>query len=101
MKTRRVGSITCGLVLILFGALFLAHFAFPSLNYWAIFRVWPCILIVLGLEVLLSCKANPKGITIKYDGAAIFLLIVMVFFAMGMGVLELLIEHCPEAIWGW
>ena len=88
MKTRRVGSITCGILLIVFGVLFAVHLFFPTLSYEMIFRLWPCMLIALGVEMLLLNKNKKEEVLIKYDGAAIFLTIVLVFFAMGMGVVE-------------
>lgn len=98
MKTRRVGSITCGILLIVFGLLFIVHLFVPGLSYETIFRLWPCILIALGLEMLLACKNNSEEVRVKYDGAAIFLTIVLAFFAMGMGVVQYCMEHYQEGI---
>lgn len=99
MKTRRVGSVTCGILLIVFGVLFGVHLFFPALSYEMIFRLWPCILIALGIEMLLSAKKSGEEEVIKYDGAAIFLTVILAFFAMGMGVVEFCMEHYQEGIW--
>lgn len=96
MKTKRVGSMTCGILFIVFGLLFIVHLFVPALSYEAIFRLWPCILIALGVEMLLSCRNKSEEVLIKYDGAAIFLTIVLAFFAMGMGVVQYCMEHYPE-----
>ena len=85
MKTRRVGSLTCGALLIIFGVLFMVHMFVPALKYEFIIKFWPVILIALGVEMLLSCRNKEEGIKLKYDGAAIFLTILLGFFAMGMG----------------
>lgn len=77
----RVGTITLGISLIVFGFLFLIHIFYPQLNYELIFHIWPIIFIILGLEILLSTK-NQKFII---DKSAIFLLIILTFFAMIMG----------------
>ena len=73
MKTRRVGSLTCGALLIIFGVLFMVHMFVPALKYEFIIKFWPVILIALGVEMLLSCRNKEEGIKLKYDGAAIFL----------------------------
>ena len=81
IRTHRVGTITTGLSLIAFGVLFVLHLFMNAISYEMIFRLWPVILIGLGVEVLLSNFIKDK---IIYDKAAIFLLIVMTFFAMCM-----------------
>ena len=50
-----VGSITFGCTLVVFEFCFnFAHFCL--LNYQVIFHLWPCILILLGIEMLLLPK---------------------------------------------
>ena len=84
-RSHRVGSVTAGLSMISFGVMFLLHLFFEIIDYRMMFSLWPVILILLGLELLLSNFSTKK---IVYDKAAIFLLIVMTFFAMGMGVAD-------------
>lgn len=88
IHVHKVGTITLGVSLIFFGCLFLIHIFYPTLNYEMIFHTWPVIFILLGLEVLLSSKGN--GFII--DKSAIFLLIILTFFAMGMGIADYCIE---------
>ena len=45
VRTHRVGSITLGSALVLFGILFLVHLFVPVLTYEIIFHIWPCIFI--------------------------------------------------------
>ena len=52
VRVHRVGTVTFGCILIVFGSLFLAHVFIPVLSYAFIFRLWPFILILLGVEVL-------------------------------------------------
>ena len=85
-RTHRVGSITFGVLLVLFGSLFLLHVFVPALQYTMIFRLWPCIFILLGLEVLVSSRK--EGTTYTYDGMAIFLTMLLTFFACVMAFLE-------------
>ena len=91
--TRRVGTLTAGLLLILVGILFIVRMFVPAVNYLVIFRFWPCVLIFLGIEML---YANFRSEEVVYDGGAIFLVIVLAIFAMGMGGADLVIQHLIE-----
>jgi uncharacterized membrane protein HdeD (DUF308 family) len=94
-KGRRVGTLTAGVVLIIFGLLFTARIIFPLLNYAAILQLWPVILVFLGIEVIVSYIIN-KEEKLKYDGGAIALVVILSFFAMGMAGAEYLINHLEE-----
>lgn len=94
IRTHRVGTVTFGLILIVMGALFLLKMIFPVLDYELIFRLWPLIFISLGIEVLISSRRAEDRLT--YDGAAVFLLILLVFFAMGMAGFDLAFTHAEE-----
>ncbi len=48
LSTRRVGTVTCGMALIVFGALFLLRMVFPMVNLLFVFRLWPCIWIYVN-----------------------------------------------------
>ena len=73
----RVGTITCGTVLIVTGILFLLHIIFPVISYLFIFRLWPCILILLGAEILIgNCK---KDVSFVYDTGSVVLLILLLY----------------------
>lgn len=86
VRTHRVGSITFGVLLILFGSLFLVQAFIPALEYTMIIRFWPCVFILLGVEVLVSsCK---EGTTYTYDGMAIFLTILLTVFAFVMAFMD-------------
>lgn len=91
VNTHRTGTITFGLTLIFFGVLFLVHMVFPVLDYVRIFRLWPCILILLGVEVLLANRK--ENIRFVYDRGAIVLLILMMLFAMMMAGIDILYAH--------
>lgn len=88
-RTHRVGSVTTGLCLIVFGILLLLHSLFDIIGYQTILSFWPVILIGLGLELLLSTIFQK---TVVYDKGAVFLMILMAFFAIGMAVTEVCIE---------
>lgn len=88
-RTHRVGSITAGFSMIIFGVLLLAHSLFGAFNYEMIFSLWPVILIGLGVELLLSNIWEKK---IVYDKGSVVLLFVMTFFAIGMAVTDVCME---------
>lgn len=91
MRVRRVGSFTSGILLIVFGGLFLLRFFVPVITYTFILHLWPLILIFLGVEVLLS-NWRSDNVVIKYDAAAIVLVFVLIFFSVGMGITEFCLE---------
>jgi hypothetical protein len=92
LKGRRVGTFTAGITLIGFGVLFSIHTFAVNFNYQFVFRLWPIILILLGIEVIVSYVLN-KNEAIKYDAGAIVLVIILTVFAMGMGGTEFILEH--------
>lgn len=96
VRTHRVGSITTGLSLIAFGVMFVIHMFLNVLSYELIFKLWPVILIGLGVELLLSNFAKEK---IVYDKAAIFLMFVMALFAMGMAGADWILTNFQGEIW--
>lgn len=86
IHAHRVGSITFGCVLVLFGSLFLAHLLVPVLTYALIFRLWPCIFIMLGVEILVANMRGNKEFT--YDIPAVIMMILLTLFAMGMAITD-------------
>lgn len=100
VKTRRVGSVTFGLTLILFGILFLVHIAVPSLNYEVIFNFWPLIFILLGVEILVeNHRSSAADCKFVYDFPAIIMLVLMLLFAMVMAAVEFSIQHYQDIWW--
>lgn len=93
--TRRIGTISFGILLILFGLMFILHLFIPSISYLFIFRLWPCIFIFLGIEILAGNKK--ENCTFVYDKTAIFLCLILTFFAMAMAVVDFCIQQ--SAIW--
>ena len=92
MAGRRVGTFTAGLTMVAFGILFMVQLFTTAIDYLIIFRFWPIILILLGTEILVGHFVN-KEEKLKYDAGAIFLVIVIAFFAMGMAVADFAISH--------
>lgn len=95
LKGRRVGTLTTGIVLIVFGILFIMRLVFPLLNYTTILSLWPLVLIFLGIEIMVSYIVG-KEEKMKYDGGAIALIILLSFFAIGMAGAEFTVNHLLE-----
>lgn len=100
IKTHRVGTVTFGGMLIIFGILFLLHIFIPALNYAVIFRCWPFIFIFLGIEVLAGNYKSAKwenedaqSLQFIYDKTAIFLIICLAFFAMIMAAVDYCLQY--------
>ncbi len=89
-RVHRVGTITAGMSMIVFGILLLLHTFFEMISYHIIFSLWPLILIGLGIELLLS---NFLEKTIVYDKTAVFILVFMVFFVMAMAIADICLEQ--------
>lgn len=88
-RTHRVGTVTCGLVLILYGILFLVHMVLPAVNYSLIFDCWPIVLIFLGVEILLGCAGkNAEKRNFKYDFGSVLIILLMMLFSMIMAAVD-------------
>ncbi|HEX9025666.1 MAG TPA: hypothetical protein VF839_04320 [Clostridium sp.] len=95
IKGRRVGTLTSGIVLVVFGVLFLLRLVTNNINILLITSLWPFILVSVGIEIIVAYIIN-KEEKIQYDFGAIILVIILVFFAMGMGGAEFIISHLSE-----
>lgn len=95
MRIRRVGSITCGSILITFGILFMVHMFYPALSLNFIMKLWPVILIALGAEMIIAnLRRSPEETELlKYDKGAIFITFLLACFAMTMGVVEYCMDY--------
>ena len=88
-RIHRVGTITVGGSMVVFGILMLCHTIFNFIDYQMIFSFWPIILIGLGIELLISNFVEKR---IVYDKAAVVLMMIMTFFAIGMAMIEICME---------
>ena len=92
-RIHRVGTLTAGLSLVGFGVLFLLHL-FINLNYDFVFRLWPVVLICMGLEMLL---ANLRDREYKYDTGSVILLLCLMLFATCMAGADVCITELTKA----
>jgi len=98
MKTHRVGTLTLGGMLIVFGVLFLLRIFFADLSYDIIFKLWPIVFIFLGSEILIANFNQKEESKMIYDKTAFALIIILSFFAMGMAITELCIKYASSHI---
>ena len=95
LKGRRVGTLTTGIVLVMFGIMFLLRLVTTNINILLIASLWPLILVGVGIEIIAAYIIN-KEEKMKYDFSAIILVIMLAFFAMGMGGAEFIITHLSQ-----
>ena len=95
IRVHRVGTITTGFSMIIFGVLFLLHSFFQMFSYEIIFHLWPIMLIGLGIELLLSNCMKRKFV---YDKGAIILLMVMTLFVIGIAIMDISIGYLETII---
>ncbi|NFC56060.1 hypothetical protein EXN09_16100, partial [Clostridium botulinum] len=72
LKGRRVGTLTAGIILVVFGVMFLLRLVTANINISLIASLWPIILVILGVEIILAYIIN-KEEKMKYDFGAIVL----------------------------
>lgn len=89
MKIHRVGTMTLGCILILFGGLFLIHLFVPGLTYETVFRMWPVILIMLGAETLYCCRRCEE---FHYDFGAVLMALLIGFLTVCMAASDLMLQ---------
>lgn len=89
-RIHRVGSITTGISMVVFGILCIMQHFVNVLDYSVILSLWPLIVIGMGVEILLSSSSNRQFV---YDKASVFLLFVMAGFAMCMAIAEWSVRH--------
>ncbi len=92
--THRVGTVTLGITLVLFGMVYLLRMLIPSIPLRPILDLWPAVMIILGAEVLLAAAGKKEFIM---DKASIFLLFLEVFFLFGMAGAEIVLEYIERA----
>lgn len=78
-RERRVGTFTFGVTLVTAGFSMMAALFFPALDIRLLLRCSPAVLVLLGVEVLLSAR---KGGRMKYDWLGMLLCFVLVLLAL-------------------
>lgn len=89
-RVHRVGSITTGLTLVVWGIIFFLYEIQIVRELDVVIKLWPLILIGLGIELLWF---NSKSENIIYDKGSVFIMILMTVFSMVMAVGETCIRY--------
>ena len=79
MKERRIGTFTLGAMLVVYGILFVINIFTDKLNYATIFRFWPILLIMLGIEILVGLYSKEKTKFIYDKGSVVLLILITIF----------------------
>ena len=85
VRTRRVGTLTCGIALIIFGIVVGAFLIWPNFDLMLLLRLCPALLILLGGE-LIAASFSRFELRLKYDFASIFLCLVLGLAAVGLSI---------------
>lgn len=92
IKNRRVGTLTAGVSMIVFGVLFLVRLAVPAVTLRMIVSLWPVVLILLGIEMLLAYALNREE-QMRYDVGSIALIFALSLFTVCMAGAQLFLEY--------
>lgn len=98
VRERRVGTFTFGIVLVIAGLAMTSALFFPSLDFQLLMKLSPAVLILLGIEVLLSTR---KGGRIKYDWLGMLLCFLIVLLALGVFFTSWAMIHFPKEYLCW
>ena len=79
--SRRVGTFTLGITLVIAGGTMLLSLFWSGLPVDWVFRLTPCILVSLGTEVLLAARGGGK---VRYDWLGMFLCFILTIFALAL-----------------
>ena len=92
IKNRRVGTLTAGICMIIFGSLFLLRLAVPVITVRLIASLWPLVLVFFGIETLIAYAMNREG-QMRYDAGSVALIIILAFFTVCMAFAQMTMEY--------
>jgi len=95
MKSRKIGVLTLGVTMISFGILFMLRLFVPWFDYLYVMRFWPVVLVLLGIEVLVSAfwPTKEDAPRQKVDAVSVVLLFVMLFLVFGLASFQFALEN--------
>ncbi|MCR4585422.1 MAG: hypothetical protein K5686_06810 [Lachnospiraceae bacterium] len=95
VRKHRVGTVTLGLTLMIFGSLYLLRLFIPALPVEPVVHLWPAALIILGAEVLFAGIGRKEFVI---DRASVFLVFLEVIFLFGMAAAETILRYMESVI---
>lgn len=91
VKTRRVGTFTCGVSLVLTGLAIALYLLWPKFDPVFFFRFCPLILVLLGGEIL-AASFSRSELRIKYDLVSMVLCLVIGITAMVLSLIPIAVR---------
>lgn len=92
-NNRRLGTLTAGITLIAVGAAMLVSLFLPSWEVLEIaLKLWPCVLILLGLELLCSRFTKAEDAP-RVDVGALLIMLLCAAFSFGCAVASLWMQY--------
>lgn len=85
-RTRRVGTFTMGLALILTGAALCAGLILPDFDLLTLAKFAPLVLVALGCEIL-WWSTHQSSVRIRYDLLSVFVCLVLLAASVGLSLL--------------
>lgn len=99
MRQWRVGSITLGLTLILIGVTFIFGNIYDFTMVGIIIKWWPVLLIMLGVEILISGYSFEKSSEkLKFDGVSIVLTLIIFVITGGLFIASNIFEFSKSGV---
>lgn len=90
VRTHRVGSFTAGISMIVLGVLFILRLFVDFLSYEFIIKLWPFMMIGVGIEILISNFSNRRFV---YDKGAVCLMFLIMIFAICLAGADMCITY--------
>lgn len=92
IKNRRVGTLTAGISMVVFGTLFLVRLVVPAVTLRMIASLWPVVLILLGVETLIAYAVNREE-RMRYDAGSVVLILALALFTVCMAGAQMALEY--------
>ena len=92
MKSRRVGTFTLGISLIVLGVALMISFFTEAFTVYDVIKFWPLFIIVFGIEVLVHAILNNEE-KLRYDGLSIFLGIILILSTFGIAACDFVLKY--------
>lgn len=99
MRSWRAGSLTLGIVLMVFGITLVISNVSGAFTIFEVALWWPVVLILLGCEVLAALRfSDEKPPKVKFDGGSIFLMTLLLIFSIGISTVTLSAHLVPGGV---
>ena len=95
MRSRRIGSVTLGLTLIVFGVLFFLSIFIKNLDYMYVIKFWPVIFIFLGIEMLVAAFSK-RAERAKVDIPSCIMTLLLIGFSMALAAVQFALDAFPQ-----